>query len=111
MPTEQHFAQVPPFPSDIPLVPLPRISLQKLQDGNSKETSLLYEACREWGFFLLNLADAPAGKSVLDEAEKMFGLVSDTFALDQDTLDQYAYKPPTDLTGYVTHSSFHENQY
>lgn len=99
MPTEKYFSQSPAFPPDIPLVPLPRASLQRLQSGDEQEAHNLFEACQEWGFFLLNLADAEDGKRVLAHAEKMFDLTSKTFDLDQQTLDEYAYKPPTDLTG------------
>lgn len=60
----------------------------------------MFEACQEWGFFLLDLSDSNEGRVLLRDAEKMFDLNIDTFALDQSTLDSYAYNPPHDLTGY-----------
>ncbi|KAJ5611874.1 hypothetical protein N7528_008979 [Penicillium herquei] len=99
MPTAKYFSQVPPFPSDRHLVALPKVSLQKLHNTAAEESQLLFEACQNWGFFLLDLQDSEKGKELLGLAEKMFDLANKTFDLDQSVLDSYAYKPPHDLTG------------
>ncbi|KAJ5722283.1 hypothetical protein N7488_000318 [Penicillium malachiteum] len=90
MPTAKYFAQVPPFPSDRHLVALPKVSLQKLHNTAAEESQLLFEACQNWGFFLLDLQDSQKGKELLGLAEKMFDLTNKTFYLDQSVLDSYA---------------------
>ncbi|CAI7646587.1 unnamed protein product [Penicillium glandicola] len=100
MPTTKYFAQVPPFPSEVQIVPLPKVSLQKLQNESVEESQLLLEACQNWGFFLLDLQQSEKGEELLEVAGKMFDLTKETFDLDQSVLDRYAYKPPHDLTGY-----------
>lgn len=99
MPTTKYFAECPPFPKDIPVADLPRISFRNLQDANRNEASNMYEACREHGFFLLDLSDSRDGAMLLTDAEKMFDLTTETFALGQATLDKYAYNPPRELIG------------
>ncbi|KAJ5631796.1 oxidoreductase 2OG-Fe(II) oxygenase family [Penicillium longicatenatum] len=100
MPTIKYFNRCPPFPSEVPTVPLPKVSLEELQNGSEKEGQLLFQACQEWGFFLLNLERTSEGSELLENAEKMFDLTNETYNLDQSVLDSYAYKPPHDLTGY-----------
>jgi isopenicillin N synthase-like dioxygenase len=100
MPTIKYFNQCPLFPSEVPTVPLPKVSLEELQNGSEKEGQLLFQACQEWGFFLLNLERTSQGSELLENAEKMFDLTNETYNLDQSVLDSYAYKPPHDLTGY-----------
>lgn len=48
------FQGFPPFPSDVPTVPLLRISLSKLQRSDAGEIDRLWKASRELGFFYLD---------------------------------------------------------
>jgi hypothetical protein len=100
MPTKKYFDQCPPFSSDVQVVPLPKLSFKELQKGSQKECRHLFEACRAWGFFLLDLQGSKDGTELLGDAEQMFDLTKETFNLDQSVLNNYAYKPPQDLTGY-----------
>ncbi|PYH44103.1 putative oxidoreductase [Aspergillus saccharolyticus JOP 1030-1] len=102
MPTDKYFAQAPPFPTspDFPIVSLPTISLAKLKAHDPTESTQLFRASREWGFFMLDLRADEQGASLLHQAEKMFDLDAELFSLDQATLDEYAYDAPRDLTGY-----------
>lgn len=99
MPTTRYFDQCPPFPSNLHIVPLPKVSLEGLQNGSEHESQLLFQACQEWGFFSLDLRQSDKGNELLGDAEQMFDLTRETFDLDQSVLDNYAYKPPHDLTG------------
>ncbi|BAE65987.1 unnamed protein product [Aspergillus oryzae RIB40] len=99
MPTTRYFDQCPPFPSDLHIVPLPKVSLEGLQNGSEHESQLLFQACQEWGFFSLDLRQSDKGNELLGDAERMFDLTRETFDLDQSVLDNYAYTPPHDLTG------------
>ncbi|RAH80124.1 oxidoreductase [Aspergillus japonicus CBS 114.51] len=100
MPTRKYFAQAPSFPDDTPTVALPTISLHSLKAHDPTESQNLFTASREWGFFVLDLRDDDQGARLLHQAERMFDLDAELFALDQATLDQYAYDAPRDLTGY-----------
>lgn len=100
MPTARYFAQAPPFPANTPIINLPILTFSQLQSGNPIEAEKLFAACREWGFFLLDLHDSADGRTLLHDAESMFDLNTELFSLDQSTLDQYAYNAPKDLTGY-----------
>ncbi|KAJ5108515.1 oxidoreductase 2OG-Fe(II) oxygenase family [Penicillium angulare] len=100
MPTPKYFQECPPFPADTPVHDLPTVSFLALKAGDTKESERLYEACRAWGFFLLDLRESEDGKTLLQDAEKMYDLTRETYSLDQSILDEYAYNPPYDLTGY-----------
>ncbi|KAJ6111728.1 hypothetical protein N7523_007789 [Penicillium sp. IBT 18751x] len=100
MPTTKYFDQHSPFPSDVPIVPLPKVSLEGLQNGNREVSRHLFQACQEWGFFSLDLRSSQRGNELLEDAGRMFDLTRETFHLDQSILDNFAYKPPGDLTGY-----------
>lgn len=53
------------------LAPLMVINYARLQAGNPKESKRLLEACKDWGFFYLDLqGDGP--QTTLREAKKVF---------------------------------------
>lgn len=67
------FDDIPPFPNDVPLAPLLRISLRKLISGEKDEIDRLWEACCELGFFYLDLRDGynvvPRGLGLPEQKE------------------------------------------
>lgn len=101
MPTSKYFDRCPKFPSDAPVADLAVISLQKLRENDGGETEILYEACREQGFFLLDLQGSKEGQRLLKDAERMYDLASEVFELDEEILDQYPFSAPKSLIGYV----------
>ncbi|PYI03761.1 oxidoreductase [Aspergillus sclerotiicarbonarius CBS 121057] len=100
MPTPKYFNRCPPFPSDIPVAKIPILSFKDLQNNSTIESEKLFNACQEFGFFLLKLTDSEAGEQLLRDAENMMDLTTTTLSLDRQILDEYAYKPPRDLLGY-----------
>lgn len=54
MPTQRYFAKHAPFPGDLAVAQLPRLSLKKILDHNAEEIDLLFEAATGSGFFLLD---------------------------------------------------------
>ncbi|KAJ5495612.1 oxidoreductase2OG-Fe(II) oxygenase family [Penicillium diatomitis] len=100
MPTEKCFDQAPPFPEDVPKLSIPSISLLNLQNGDSETTKEMYEACQVDGFFILDLSESHEGEILLQNAEQMFELAGEVFALGSEILETFAYQPPHDLTGY-----------
>lgn len=51
------FEGLPPFPTNVPVAPLLRISLRKLLIGDQDEVNRLWKACCELGFFYLDMRD------------------------------------------------------
>jgi len=54
-PSVFNFDDLPPFPDNVPVAPLLRISLHKLLTGEQEEVDRLWKACCELGFFYLDL--------------------------------------------------------
>ncbi|KAB8209323.1 oxidoreductase [Aspergillus parasiticus] len=99
MPTSKLFEQCPPFPSELPVVALKKISLSALERNCPAEAQRLLSACQERGFFLLDLEGSDQGPVMLQYAEEMFDLTADLSEMDHITLNQYHHKPP-DFTRY-----------
>lgn len=101
MPTTDYFNRFPPFPNDIPIARLPRVSFGKLLADDAAESEQLFRACRENGFFLVDLRGSGEGETMLKDAETAFDLSEKIFEIDQQELAKDAFKPPTSLFGYV----------
>lgn len=102
MPTKRCFDRCPPFPEDLPVAKLPRVSFKKLLESDKSESDVLFESSRALGFFLVDFNGSIEGEEFLKKAEKMFDITEEVNAVDQDKLMKYAYKPPTSLFGYVS---------
>ncbi len=101
MPTATYFNKYPPFPKDVPIAHLPRVSFSQLIANNGVESENLFEACRANGFFLLDLKGSGEGEVMLKDAEYAFDLSERVFEIDQKELMKDAFKPPKSLFGYV----------
>lgn len=99
MPTERYFNKFPPFPSDVPIAKLPRLSYAKLLARDEAESVALFDASRASGFFLLDFDTCLEGQKFLEHAERMFEINEQVNAMEQDELMKYAYKPPHHLFG------------
>ncbi|KAE8404938.1 oxidoreductase [Aspergillus pseudonomiae] len=99
MPTPKLFAQCPPFPPDLPVVPLTKVSLSALERNCPAEAQKLLSACQEWGFFLLDMRGSDQGTAMMQDAEEMFDLTADLSEMDYEALNRYHHKPP-DFTRY-----------
>jgi isopenicillin N synthase-like dioxygenase len=73
----------PPFPvhDDFPTIDLETISLQKLQNSDPAEHSRMFEACKDWGFFYLELPGAPHGEVIARDADNVARVAEQIFAL------------------------------
>ncbi|KAL6714194.1 hypothetical protein ACLMJK_008689 [Lecanora helva] len=94
------FNNIPPFPQDVPSIPLATLSLVKLITGDASESTQLFEACRETGFFLLDLRRCEQGEDLLCHAQEMFEMNKEIHELDSEELAKHAFNPPSDLFGY-----------
>ncbi|KAI1452443.1 putative oxidoreductase [Annulohypoxylon moriforme] len=100
MPTQAYFDQYPAFPDDVQTAELQRVSFAKLLKSDAAEAKTLFEACRAWGFFVLDFAGCEEGQSFINSAANMFELDKEVNSMDVDELMKYAYKPPHSLFGY-----------
>ncbi|KAI1035507.1 hypothetical protein LB504_006068 [Fusarium proliferatum] len=60
---------IPPFPDDVPTVPIARISYSKLKCSDENEMIKVLNASQSDGFFYLDLTDEPVGQSLLNYTE------------------------------------------
>lgn len=61
-----------PFPKNVPTAPLLRISLSKLSNHDEEESKRFFEACKDLGFFYLDLGGTLEGQSILKDANNLF---------------------------------------
>lgn len=101
MPTAKYFDKCPPFPTDVPVANVPIISYQLLQQNDPGASSELFQALREYGFFVLDLETSQEGRALIQDAEAMYDLTDETLDLDQDVLNQYPIQLPRRVFGYV----------
>jgi hypothetical protein len=99
MPTSRYIDQCPEFPSDVPIANIPRLSFRELEVGSVEEVKKLFQACTDFGFFLLDLKGVDQGETLLNEAETLFDLTTTTLTLDREVLNNYAYQAPKSLLG------------
>lgn len=109
--THQNFATLPPFPSNIPTAPLLKISLSNLLQKNASEEQKLYSACRDLGFFYLDLQSPPStappdtgsagpGSALLSTSSQLFTLGQEIFALPLEEKLQYDLSSQNSYFGY-----------
>ena len=117
---ELAFDDLPPFPGNVPTAPLLRLNLNRLLQGNSQETEKLWTACRDIGFFYLDLRDGQTRKSdsfqkeeddeavtsqidgdgLLEDAAQLFALGEKLFMLSTEEKQQYDFKDRGSYFGY-----------
>lgn len=84
------FDNIPPFPDDLPLVPLKIISFDRLAKGDLQEEEKLFEAAKGLGFFYLDLRNASEQEEqLLEDAERLFKLAPEFFNITLEEKLQY----------------------
>ena len=76
---------LPPFPSDLPVAPLLKLSLAELSAGDATERGQLLRASIEQGFFLLDLRETSKGQRLLNDVDEAFKIGQRFFAEDAET--------------------------
>ena len=84
MPHFTEFNTKPPFPEDVPIAKLGFISLPQLRDGDQAESRALFDACKNDGFFLLDLRGDEQGEKILHDAGRLFDVGETLFDLSYD---------------------------
>lgn len=98
--TDENFDLLPPFPNDIPTMPLERLSLAKLLQHDSSEYQRFCRACEDLGFFYLDLRDQELGTSILSDADHLFKIGKHLFALDIEEKSKYDHSKAKSYYGY-----------
>lgn len=88
----QSSPKYPPFPEDVPTVPLLRLSFAKLLAGDQSESERLFSACKSLGFFMLDFQDTSQGRAILEEVETLSGVGAEAFDLDLEEKQRYKMK-------------------
>ena len=57
-----------PFPENVPIANLEKISLNKLLTDDEVEAQKLFEVCTSTGFFYLDMMDHPKGRKMWEDA-------------------------------------------
>ena len=84
MPHFTEFNAKPPFPNDVPVAKLKCISLAQLRRRDEAESEALFDACKQDGFFLLDLRGDEKGEKILTEAGRLFDVGKTLFDLPHD---------------------------
>lgn len=82
---------IPPFPEDLPIAQLPRISVAALVKGDAVESEKLFDACCDQGFFLLDLTTDDSGRNLLDDVERAFEAGEQFFAQDLEVKSEFKF--------------------
>jgi isopenicillin N synthase-like dioxygenase len=91
---------LPPFPDNVPIAPIARISSRKLLEGDSQEAKNVLEACQTYGFFYLDLTDSPSGEALLEQSEKLLELSKIVFQPPREEKMKYELQKGVNLFGY-----------
>ncbi len=98
MPTAELINGQPPFPDNLPTCDLSKISYRRLLANDPAESNKLFRACKETGFFLVDLQGATEGEKLLQVAEGVLQVDREFGALSELEKSRYASKPP-EVTG------------
>ena len=94
------FHGIPPFPDDVPTVPLLRLSLKKLYDEDQDESRRLFQVSKDLGFFYLDLRGTPTGHSILQDVDDLFTVGEELFDLDVEEKQKYDFSAQKSYFGY-----------
>ncbi|KAL6718870.1 hypothetical protein ACLMJK_003104 [Lecanora helva] len=96
----QDFPDLPPFPDNVPTAPLLRLSLEKLLENDEEESIRFFTACKDIGFFYLDLQGTQEGQSLLQDADALFDVGSKLFDLPLEEKQSYDFSAQNSYFGY-----------
>ncbi|KAK8046183.1 hypothetical protein PG996_014247 [Apiospora saccharicola] len=102
MASDKSFTDAPPFPDDVPVIPMNTISLAALHSGDEATAKDVLTACRELGFFLLDLRGDALGETTMGEIDQLFHVGKDILNLPEDAKQRYLYDIPKSFLGIET---------
>lgn len=89
-----------PFPDNVPTAPLVTLSLKKLIAGDDAEHAQLFSAAKSLGFFYLDMRNCAEGEQLLREADSLFDLMKQFFALPLEEKMKYDFAAQQSYFGY-----------
>ena len=89
---------LPPFPENIPIAPLLRLSLQKLLQRDQTELDRFNRACEDLGFFYLDLSGP--GDSLQHDADQLFNVAEQLCDLPLEEKSKYDFSAQKSYFGY-----------
>ncbi|KAL9064534.1 MAG: hypothetical protein Q9157_007794 [Trypethelium eluteriae] len=72
------FTSAPPFPDDVPVAQIARISLEKLANKDAQEAKAVFDACTSLGFFLLDLRGNSVGEELIKDVDAALEATGET---------------------------------
>ncbi|KAI0160027.1 oxidoreductase [Hypoxylon sp. FL1284] len=99
MASEKHFSSVPPFPDDVPTVPMRTISLSNLRCRDKTTAQDMMDACQQLGFFLLDLRQDELGERMITEIDQLLDIGKDIMNLSEDVKREYLHDIPKSFLG------------
>jgi isopenicillin N synthase-like dioxygenase len=90
------FEGIPPFPDDIPAVSMNTVSLAGLRENDAKVVA----ACKELGFFFLDLRGDSMGDAMIECIDQLFTIGQEIFDLPESVKHQYLHDIPRSFLGY-----------
>ena len=91
------FESQAPFPDDVPVANIPKISLLRLVAGS--DAKAMFDACCKLGFFLLDLTGDPVGEKMIKDIDGIFEVARQTMQLSTTEKERYAIDIPHDYLG------------
>lgn len=88
----QSSTKYPPFPDDVPTVPLLHLSFAKLLAGDQSESERLFSACQSLGFFMLDIQETSQGRKILEEVETLNEIGAGVFEVDLEEKQRYSMR-------------------
>ena len=88
--TIDDFPGLPPFPQDVPTIDLPHISFSKVSAGDEAEIDRLFQTCKHWGFFFLDLHESAQGANLLKLSDETLEIGRKFFELNSEEKDKYS---------------------
>ncbi|KIW14364.1 hypothetical protein PV08_07146 [Exophiala spinifera] len=98
--TMQQHGTLPPFPETLSHAPIAEISSRKLLAKDLETTAAVWKACQTYGFFYLDMTDSDQGCKLVADAEQLYGLSKETFALPFQEKDKYDFRRRKSFFGY-----------
>ena len=95
MPTEAYFDRFPSFPDSHPVIDLPKISYARLLQDDGGQREALYDAAVEYGFFKIDLRDAPGGPQLLQDVIKALDVGKAFFSQEEATKREFTLDSAT----------------
>lgn len=99
MVSEKLFQSCPAFPDDVPVAQLSKISLAKLASKDESEVREMFQACQQFGFFLLDLNNDPMGEDMIAELEEVFHVIEATMHLSAEEKEEHRAELPKKVWG------------